>query len=342
MQTTTQNSDQSASAEPSALAAAIQLIQRSQRVAVVCHITPDPDAIGSLLGLGILLRDLGKEVTLLCDDPVPRSLQFLPGANSVLAGLPNGLSPDVLIAVDSSDAERLGKVVVPLLASGIDVLVIDHHITNLAYGKVNLVNPRWSSAAEGVVELARALGAVLSPEAAACLLTGVVGDTRSFSTASTTPDSLRTAATLIEAGADIQSITELVFSRKSADVLRLWGLGLHNIQIDGGIIWSIIPFEERVRLGVQDTNGSGLSNVLISAEEANIAAVFTEQPDQSIDASFRARPGYDVAAVALSLGGGGHALAAGAKLKGPLEETARKVVGLLKLASSADSVESGG
>lgn len=312
------------------LAAAVQQFKSAQRIAAATHISPDPDAIGSLLGFGQMMREMGKQVILLCDDPAPRYLDYLPNVLEIQTNLPDGFVPDLFVGLDASDPERLGKVSAPMLASDVPSLVIDHHITNLGFGTVNLVDPTWSATAEGLVEFAGALALPISANAANCLLTGLIGDTRGFSTTNTTPRSLQIGAQLMTAGGDMRLISEMLNNRRDVGLLALWGIGLTHMTLDGGVLWTVLPFAERQAGGLETVNGSGLSNLLISAEEAQIAAVFSEQNDGVIDASFRARPGYDVASVALMLGGGGHPAAAGAQLPGPLMETAQRVVGLLK------------
>lgn len=322
--------------DSSALREAAAAIQTASRVAVVTHVSPDPDAIGSLLGLTHALRSLGKQTLPLCDDPVPHGLEFLAGTADVRNALPQDFVPDLAIGVDGSDPERLGNVWISLTELQVPSLVIDHHITNLNFGTVNVVNSLWASTAEGLLLLLDALGVSITPETATCLLTGIVGDTRSFSTASTTPFSLQVAARLMDAGADIADITERVFSRRSVETLRFWGAGLSKLQLESGVIWTVVTMEDCQALGINEASvGSGLSNLLITADEAVISAVFAEQPDDTVEASFRARPGYDVAAVALALGGGGHSLAAGTRLSGKLPETIPSVVGLLKQAAVA-------
>jgi bifunctional oligoribonuclease and PAP phosphatase NrnA len=337
----THNESNTARAGQSALAAGVDLLSRSQHIAAAAHIMPDPDAIGSLLGFGLAMRGLGKHVTLLCDDPVPHSLRFLPGSDTIKPLMPADTPIDLFVSLDASDVERLGKVAEQFFAADIPVLVIDHHITNIGFGTGNLVNPEWSATAEGVVDLLRVMQLSLTRDVATCLLTGLVGDTRSFATANTTPASMIAAADLMRAGADIRYVSEMLYNRRTLDSLRIWGIGLSHIEVDKGVFWSTIPLDERHKQGIRETNGSGLSNLLVSVDDAKIGAIFTEQPDGIVDASFRARPGYDVATVALALGGGGHAAAAGAKLKGPLLETARKAVALLVVAASADAVAGG-
>ncbi len=308
----------------------VRLVQAASRIAIVVHVDPDPDAVGSALGLALALDALGKEVVLLCDDPVPSEVRFLPGVDRFVNMLPAGVAPDLLISVDTSDAERLGKVAEPLLRSGIPVINIDHHVTNLQFGAINLVATECASAAELMLQVVEALGVPLSKEISTCLLAGLVGDTRSFSTPSVTSDTLAVASRLVAAGAELHTIVELVFNRKTVETLRLWGLALTKVCVENGLIWVSLPYAERLALGLNVVSEKGLSNLLLNAEAATISAVFTEQSDGRVIASFRAKPGYDVASVALTLGGGGHQLAAGCTIDGPLDQAVERVLALLK------------
>lgn len=317
---------------------AARLIKASNRVAIATHVSPDSDAVGSLLGLGLALRTLGKEVALLCDDPAPARLRFLPGSDGIAAS--TDLQADLFIGVDASDPERLGKISAAWLSGDIPVLNIDHHVTNTGFGAINLVDPQAAATTEVLLPLLDALGVALTADIATCLATGLVGDTRSFSTSNVTPSTFLVAARLLEAGIDLAMITELVFNRRSLSMLRLWGLGLANLFMEDGVIWTAVPLAARREVGLREIGDTGMSNLLISVDDANIAAVFTEQPEGKVDISFRARPGYDVAGVALSLGGGGHTLAAGCVIAGTLDEAVARVVPLLK-AQTANPAEKG-
>jgi phosphoesterase RecJ-like protein len=307
---------------------AVRLIEASGRIVMATNVSPDSDAVGSLLGLGLALRSKGKQVALLCDDPAPSRLRFLPSSGEIASS--TDLQADLFIGVDASDLERLGKSAAAWLASGVPILNIDHHITNVNYGSVNLVDPQAGATAEALLPLLDALGVSISVEIGNCLAVGLVGDTRSFSTSSVTSNTLLAAARLVEAGVDLAMITEQVLHRRSFSMLRLWGLGLGNLSLDESVIWTVIPLAARLEIGLREVGDTGMSNLLISVEQAKLAAVFTEQEDGKVDISFRARPGYDVAALALSLGGGGHTLAAGCMLKGTLDEVVGRVVPLLK------------
>lgn len=304
---------------------AIRTIKRAQNVAVVTHISPDPDAIGSLLGLSISLRAKGKSVTALCNDPVPRSLRFLPGSDTILSTLPSRFTPDILVCLDASDTERLGKIAAPLLSSGIPVINIDHHVTNVNYGSVNIVRER-SSAAEVVMMLLDSMGCPINTDAAACLTAGIVGDTRSFATANVTAETLEAAARLVNIGVDLAHITERVFHRLPVKTLQLWGVGLDSLKLEKQVIWTALAHDRLRALKLDNTSTTGLSSMLLQAEEANISAVFSEQADGTVEVSLRAKPGYEIASIAFELGGGGHPLAAGCTLTGSLENVTSRVL----------------
>jgi phosphoesterase RecJ-like protein len=305
-------------------------LAQAERIVLITHVDPDPDAIGSTLGLGQALLALNKSVAILNDDGVPSDLAFLPGADLFQKTLPDGFSPQVLVCLDSSDTSRLGEVAVPLLSAGLPIYNLDHHVTNVEYGTLNLIDPDAASTAEMIPPLLDALTVPIDEAIAACLLAGVVGDTRSFSTDSVTPNSLAVGSRLVAAGADIRMITEAIFNRRDYNTLRLWGLALSNVRLEKGVIWTAISADERRQKGLNWVGATGMSNLLLTAQEAKVSAVMTEQDDGKVRLSMRARPGFDVSQTALELGGGGHPLAAGATLEGPLDKAARRVVTKLK------------
>jgi phosphoesterase RecJ-like protein len=176
----------------------------------------------------------------------------------------------------------------------------------------------------------QALDVPMNVDIAQCLLCGVVTDTRGFRTSNTTPRSLAIATRLMEAGADLNLVTEQALNRKPLAVLRLWGMALPRMQMRGRILWSTVTRQMREETGVNDNGDGGLVNVLVSANEADVAVVFTEREDNRVEVGMRAKPGFDVSQVALSLGGGGHPQAAGCVIKGSLEEVQELVLSALE------------
>ena len=267
-------------------------------------------------------------VTLACADGVPVHFQFLPGSGEIVSEPP--LQPwDAIVAVDSSDERRLGNCYRPGEYGGAPVLVLDHHVTNLNFGTQNYVDAAAAATAQVMVDLADALRVPIGPEAATCLLAGLVTDTLSFRTSNVTPEVLDVAARLMEAGANLYDITERAFNQKPLNVMRLWGLALARLRQEHNVVWTLITRDMRAQSGAPETGDGGLATFLISAPEAKVAAVLSEKPDGEVEIGLRARNGLDVSRLALALGGGGHPQAAGCTIPGPLADAEARLLPLL-------------
>ncbi len=309
------------------------LLRRSQRILAITHISPDGDAIGSLLGFGWLLRaeasSPDRQIVRVCADPVPPQFQFLPGSQTILRDAPQQ-TWDVVVGLDASDALRLGAAFRPQEYGATPVVIIDHHVTNLRFGTLNLVDTQAAATAQVLVGLADALAVPLSPEASTCLLAGLVTDTLSFRTSNVTAAVMATALRLMQAGARLAEITGRTLNYKPVNTMRLWGLALQAMQLQGHVLWTQVTRAMRAEVGASENGDGGLVGQLISAPEANVAAVFAETTEGKIEIGFRARPGYDVSGLALSLGGGGHPQAAGCTIPGPLAAATARVLPLLQ------------
>ena len=297
---------------------AAELIAASRWPLLICHVAPDGDAIGSLLGLTWILRALGKNVTPASQDGVPKNLRFLPGSQTVVSQAAG--QADLVIAIDSSDLERLGTVYDQALLNNVPLLNIDHHITNLMFGSLNVVAPTATSAAEVVYDLAQSQGWPIPPEAAQSLLTGLVTDTRGFRTSNVSARTLEIAQRLMEAGGSLHTVTEGVLEQRSFDTVCLWGHALAAARLQDGIAWTAIPLTMRVPCNGVEQSDSGLANFLVAADEVEVAVVLVERKEGPIDVGFRSAGRVDVAQLALGLGGGGHPRAAGCTLNMSLPE----------------------
>lgn len=299
---------------------------------IVTHVAPDGDAIGSLLGVGWLLRS-GRTLTLACADSVPVQLRSLPGAGEIVAD-PPAKTWDAVLALDASDTRRLGSPFRPAEYGSTPVINLDHHITNLFYGSLNYVDPSAAATAQIVVALHDAMGAPITREAAVCLLTGLVTDTLSFRTSNVTPSVMATAMRLMECGANLAEITERSLNHKPLNIMRLWGLTLSDLCLQGQVLWVRVTQDMRAKAGAPPDGDGSLVSYLINAPEAKVAAVFSEAVNGEIEIGIRARPGYDVSGLALSLGGGGHPQAAGCTIPGPLKAAEARVLPLLIAAAA--------
>lgn len=305
-----------------------RLLEGAQRVLIVSHVSPDGDTVGAALGLAWALRAEGKEVRLACADPIPLELTFLPGArdfSSRRAG-----DEEIIFCLDASDPARLGAIYDAEAFRRVPVVNLDHHITNTLYGDIQWVLP-LASTAEIVLEVIRGVGLPLDRTVATCLLAGVVTDTRGFRTPNTTPETLRRACDLMEAGAPLAEITEAVFDHRALNTLRVWGAVLSRMELEGGLLWAELPLALLEAYGVSSEASKGLVNFMSTCAEAEITALLREMENgQGVDVGLRARPGYDVSAVALAFGGGGHPQAAGCQLRGSLQEAKERLLPALK------------
>jgi phosphoesterase RecJ-like protein len=278
-----------------------------------------------------------RRVTLACQDPAPELLHFLPGAQPqggrIVNVLPADLQPDLLVSLDASDPARLGNIFASLVFTPTPLLVIDHHITNLHFGNLNYVAPEVASTSQLIVALADALGVTLPSIAAAPLLVGLVTDTLGFRTSNVTAAEMACAVRLMQAGANLADIAQRTLATRPLRFVRLWGLAFTSARLEGYVLWTEVTRSMREQVGILDDDDGGLVSQLINTAEARVAVVFNELAGGMVEVDFRSRPGYDVAAVALSLGGGGHPQAAGCNVTGSLAEAQSLVLPLVQAAS---------
>ena len=313
---------------------AAALLASARRVLVLTHVNPDGDAIGSMLGLANALRGLGKDVQTAVDGGVPSDLAFVPGSAAVRAEL-DAVRTDLVIAVDCGDEARMGQVGQVARRGGAPLINLDHHRTNTLFGDANLVDPTTVASAEGVLDWLDRLGAPIDRVTAFCLLTGLVTDTLCFRTDNVSSDTLGKAQRLMACGASLTEIVQRTVNRTSYAGLRLWGLVLPTVRLEGGVIWAAITREMFVQAGYDGHDDAELVSTLIKADEAFIAAVFREKGDGAVEIGMRAVPGFDTSEVAVALGGGGHTLAAGATVREPLATLVPRVVAMLQEAVRA-------
>jgi phosphoesterase RecJ-like protein len=301
----------------------------AQKILVVSHIRPDGDAVGSLLGLGLALQSIGKEVQMVLSDKLPAGFRHLSGSQQVHAKAEAVF--DLVVAVDCSDLSRIGEALIVSIGNSLSSTLavdinIDHHVTNLMFARCNLVEPEAAATSEILARHLPDFGLSLSQPVADALLTGILTDTLGFRTSNMTSRVLRTAADLMEAGAKLPDLYRDALMSRSFNAARYWGAGLSRLERDGPMVWATLTLDDRRKVGYPGRDDADLINVVSAIDDAEVALVFVEQNHDSVKVSWRAQSGYDVAQVALRFGGGGHKVAAGADIPGALSEVQTKVL----------------
>jgi phosphoesterase RecJ-like protein len=307
---------------------ASDLIASSEHPLLICHVAPDGDAIGSLLGLGQALLQIGKRPLLACADPIPTQYHFLTGTEKVLRESDELF--DLVITLDCSDLQRVGHFVQMPRFSVQPLLNIDHHVTNLNFGTVNIVSFEASSTAEIVLELLDYLQISVNTDLGISLLTGILTDTKGLRTSNVTVGVVEAVLRLMRTGASVPYIIHNTLDNRPTSAMKLWGLALAQLQLEDRVVWTSISQAMRETVRYTGNGDAGLANYLISAQDADAAVVFSELEDGHVEVSMRADPGFDVSQVALELGGGGHALASGCTIPSPLDAAQKQVLLLLK------------
>jgi bifunctional oligoribonuclease and PAP phosphatase NrnA len=294
---------------------AAAVLGAASSVAMACHVNPDADALGSMLGLAAHLRARGIEVTTSYpNEPMdpPRWAALLPGAESLVPpkGFPK--APAVMVTCDCASFDRLG-VLGAAAAKASELIWIDHHRSSDGAGTVRVVDQDASSTCEMVFRLIDRMGGELSDATAICLYAGLVTDTGRFQYEATTPDTLRIAARLREHGFDHTRLVQALYEDNRVAYLRLEGTALNRIAHvpDADLVWTYLTQADLREAGVHPTETDDVIDAIRTARDVDVAAVVKQQRDGRFKVSVRSRGGHDLSAIAAGFGGGGHRLAAG-------------------------------
>jgi phosphoesterase RecJ-like protein len=298
------------------------LLTSPGKVVILTHTRPDGDAIASLLSLCVCLDLAGYSVSGFLPDNIPKRYTFLPGLDLVVTQFPE--DADLFIAVDCADEKRIGLPSNARLQK-VDVN-IDHHSSNSYFATLNIVHPKAPSTTFVIHELLLALGLPINKIVAELLLTGLVTDTIGFRTGNVTPEVLRLAAKLQEAGAPLAEIQLRALNQKNITAVRYWGYGLNRIVQKNGVVWTSLLNTDREESGYSGLDDADLVNILSVIEGTHVAVILVEQPGGKVKISWRSSSGINVSKIAERFGGGGHDAAAGALIEGEMEKVTRAVL----------------
>jgi bifunctional oligoribonuclease and PAP phosphatase NrnA len=312
------------------LARAAALIADASSVGLACHVDPDGDALGSLLGLHHLCLAHGQASVASWPEPflVAPHYAFLPGLDGCTKPADFPADPDVMITFDCGSLGRLRELAGPARSAADRgrLIVLDHHRTNEGYGSVNVIDPGAAATAVVVRQLADRLGWGLNRDAAVCLYTGLVTDTGRFQYEATCPDVFSLAAELSSFELPIAKMSRQLFEEHRFEYLRLISTCLGRAQLDRDLafIATWITVDDFVSHGVGIEETEGLIDLVRRAQEAEVACVLKET-EAGVRVSLRSVGDVDVSAVATHFGGGGHAFAAGFTAAGPIDRVLAEI-----------------
>lgn len=308
-------------------------LQSGFRFLISTHINPEGDAIGSALALNLALKDLGKEVRVLIQDPTPEGLTFLPGAGEILHQAPEKGGFDLAFALDCGEKSRLGEEFAKVKGIG-KIINIDHHVSNHYFGDVNLVDPLASSTAEVIYDLLRTIPLAMSPAVAENVYVGILTDTGSFRYSNTSPKTFAVARACLLAGVDPWKVAEKVYETQPLPRLRLLPLALATLEIngDGRVPYMVITQNMMEKSGASAALTEDFINFPRSLMGSEVALLFRELAPERYRVSLRSRGSVNVARIAEEFHGGGHPQAAGCTVEGSLSEVKAKVLERVKAA----------
>lgn len=310
-------------------ARAVALIRRAGTIALACHVSPDGDALGSMLGFGLALSQAGRKVVASFGDTrfaVPRLLRFLPGQELLVEPSVYPAEPELMITFDASTMDRLG-LLAPNAGRAGDLIVVDHHVSNTGFGSLHLVDPTAAATSVLVEELIGRLGLSVNRDVAACLYTALVTDTGSFRYSGTTPAAHAMAGRLLAAGLRPDEIARELWDRSPFAYLRVLGAALDRVTLEPsaaeghGLVWTYVTRADRAVNALPYAEVEGVIDVIRRVDEADVAVVLKESDGGAWNVSTRSKGAVNVGRACTVLGGGGHPSAAGFSSQLPPEET---------------------
>lgn len=297
-------------------------LKNENSIALFCHIRPDGDSIGSAVALCLALRSLGKKADVFCDDLIPSRFFFLNAVRSVKNTLDEVYS--AFVAIDCADVSRLGSFQ-QAFCEHKNTFNIDHHVSNDRYAKNNYV-VELSSNCENVFNLINQMGVEINQEIADLLAMGVMTDTGNFRHKNVTPNTLFTAAKLVELGANLNEIYYHMFSAQTPARAKLFGTVMSKLRyfLDGRFVVATVKAEDIEKCSAKPDETEGFIDFVMGIIGVEVGACVLETGKNKYKISFRSKRA-DVNAVAATFGGGGHTLASGCQIQGEYEDVIDKI-----------------
>ncbi|HOW35443.1 MAG TPA: DHH family phosphoesterase [Candidatus Omnitrophota bacterium] len=289
------------------------LIRKSHKIIIACHANPDGDAIGSMLGLGLGLIKMGKSITMLCQDRIPRRYAELPLVSRIHRQHKG--EADLAISIDCASMLQLSKLE-RAFAMSQRIVEIDHHTYRTRFGDVQLINRSACSVGEIIFELLKELKIPLDKTIAECLLTSMLVETSSFSRQDVKRVTFDICAQIMDTGVNFRKVSECYYLRKRLASMHLSGLCLvrTKMRANNQLAWSIIYKKDFERFKGKQEDIDPVPDDMMMIEDVKIVLLFREIEGNMLRVSLRSRHGIDIGYLASIYGGGGHHDVAGCRI----------------------------
>ncbi|HSI61595.1 MAG TPA: bifunctional oligoribonuclease/PAP phosphatase NrnA [Candidatus Saccharimonadia bacterium] len=305
------------------LATIASTLRDARTIAVASHVRPDGDSIGSIVALGRSMALAGKTVHIISEDAVPGNLTFLPGTELIQRCDGKPLAVDVAVALDTATKPRLGELVNLAMGNAPVLINIDHHGTNPNYGHLNFIDTTYPATGEIVYELLSHHGFPIDEGIRQNLFAAISTDTGSFQYDNTSPRTHRIVADMMEAGLDTAELARQLYQSHPLRRTLLLKALLNEMKItcDGRIASWALTLETQHAVNMEPGDTEGLIDSLRTIEGVIAAVIFEDMPGGKVRISARSKdPRLDVSKVCAEFGGGGHRMASGARMSGPINE----------------------
>jgi bifunctional oligoribonuclease and PAP phosphatase NrnA len=303
-------------------------LQSAGTVAVLTHVRPDGDAIGSQLAMVLALQKLGKTVVAWNEDGLPESFAFLSGSEVITKPPDEPMEFDIVLALDTAAKNRLGTGIKSVRACK-TLVNIDHHASNPGYGDLNYIDVQAPATGQIIYQLLQDQKLPFFPEIADALFVAISTDTGSFRYQNTTAHTFEIAGKLVEAGVDLATISHRIYENYPKRRILLLSQLLNEATFHANDRIATFSMTEatKARLAIDPADVDGLIDVIRSIDTVVVAIFFEELEDQRVRISVRSKDlRIDANRICSTWGGGGHQLAAGARIRGTLEEVRTKVI----------------
>ena len=305
-----------------------RVLREQNRFAILSHVRPDGDALGCQIALALSLQQLGKEVRVWNEDGMLEKYSFLPRAELLTKPPAAPEDVDVAVALDTAIQNRLGTAFAAVRSAKMWIN-IDHHLSNPGYGDLVYVDPTAPATGQIIFDLIKSQGFPFNREIAENLFAAISTDTGSFQYPKTSARTFEIASQLVCTGIDVGRLNQQLYEnypRRRIELLREL-LRTMRFESDGRVASFSLSLKTAAALHILPEDNEGLIDHLRAIRGVIVAVFFEELSDGKVRVSMRSKTdAIDVCAICQKFGGGGHTLAAGARVRGTLAEVEQKVL----------------